>query len=173
MEKLDARLTTIRDLVGPDIANATPRLPVGIGFLTGHASIDAFTETITPIVAKHRPAAVWLFAPQEHSTAHRTIIQSLKALEVPPAVFVQIGSLQHAREAVQDGADVIVCQGIDAGGHQLVKNIGVISLVPMVRKMLKDEFTDRDITLLGAGGIVTGDGVAAVAALGESVGCPV
>lgn len=91
----------------------------------------------------------------------------LKALEVPPAVFIQIGSVEQAREAVRDGADVLVCQGIDAGGHQLRKNIGVVSLLPCVKSMLQDEFPDRDITLIGAGGIVTGDGLAAVAALGK------
>lgn len=45
--------------------------------------------------------------------------------------------------------------------------MGVVSLVPSVKAMLKDEFPTKDIVILGAGGIVNGEGVAAVMALGK------
>lgn len=98
---------------------------------------------------------------------HGAIIRALKGLDVPPRVFVQIGNISFAREAAEDVADVIVCQGIDAGGHQFRRGMGVVSLVPGVRRMLEEEFPDREIALIGAGGISTGDSVAAVMAMGK------
>lgn len=142
-------------------------LPVGVGFITGHKSVGLFSETVLPIIRKHAPAAVWLFAPDGNVKPHGGIIKSLRGLDLPPAVFVQVGNVAAAREAVQDGADVIVCQGIDAGGHQFRRGMGVVSLVPSVKAMLREEFPDKDIALIGAGGIANGDGVAAVMALGE------
>lgn len=79
---------------------------------------------------------------------------------------MQVGNVAAAREAVVDGADVVVCQGIDAGGHQFRKGSGVLSLVPEVRMMLEEEFADRDVAIVAAGGIVNGKGVAAALALG-------
>ncbi|OAA52249.1 2-nitropropane dioxygenase [Beauveria brongniartii RCEF 3172] len=65
-----------------------------------------------------------------------------------------------------DGADVVVCQGIDAGGHQFRRGMGVVSFVPEVRRMLQEEFPEREVALVAAGGIVNGKGVAAALALG-------
>ena len=169
---LDANLTAARERLGGGAAlPASSRVPVGAGFITGHKSVGLFSETALPIVKKHAPAAVWLFAPEEHVKPHGAIIRALKGLDLPPAVFVQVGNVPSAREAAQDGADVIVCQGIDAGGHQFRRGMGVVSLVPSVKAMLREEFPERDIVLIGAGGIVNGDGVAAVMALGECARC--
>ena len=78
----------------------------------------------------------------------------------------QVGNVASARQAALDGADVIVAQGADAGGHQYAQTSGLISLVPEVRDMLDAEFSDRQIALLAAGGIADGRGVAAALALG-------
>lgn len=80
---------------------------------------------------------------------------------------MQVGNVTAAREAVQDGADVIVCQGIDAGGHQFRRGMGVVSFVPEVKCMLEEEFAARDVGVLAAGGIVNEKGVAAAMTLGE------
>ncbi|RWA05723.1 hypothetical protein EKO27_g9382, partial [Xylaria grammica] len=64
------------------------------------------------------------------------------------------------------GADVIVAQGVDAGGHQFVKAASVVSLVPEVKDMVRDEFPGKEIAVWAAGGIADGRGVAAVLALG-------
>jgi len=81
--------------------------------------------------------------------------------------MVQVGTVGAARQAVKDGADVVVAQGVDAGGHQFASGAGVISLVPEVRTMLDTEFPDRDVALVAAGGIVDGRGVAAALTLGK------
>ncbi|PNY29432.1 Nitronate monooxygenase [Tolypocladium capitatum] len=167
LSKLDADLTESKALLG---SGAGVPLRIGISFITGHGSIGLFAETALPTIAKHRPAAVWLFAPAEDGAVrpHGAIVRALKALGGPtPRVFVQVGNVAAAREAVADGADVLVCQGIDAGGHQFRRGMGVVSLVPEVRKMLDEEFGGRQVGLLAAGGIVDEKGVAAMMALGK------
>lgn len=81
-------------------------------------------------------------------------------------MFVQVGSVAAARDAVIAGADVIVAQGVDAGGHQWAQGAGVISLVPETRNLLGKEFPDREVGLVAAGGIADGSAVVAALALG-------
>lgn len=163
LKTLDDELTEARQrLVGQD----TQTLQIGIGFITGHETITRFVETALPIIAKHRPAIVWLFAPDGEVKPHGMIIKALKGLEPPPKVFVQVGNITAAKEAVEDGADVLVCQGIDAGGHQFRRGTGIISFVPEAKQMLATLYADREIPVLAAGGIVNGKGIAAALALG-------
>ena len=110
---------------------------------------------------------MWLFAPDGEVKPHGTIIKALKGLASPPRVFVQVGNVGAAREAALDGADILVCQGFDAGGHQFRKGMGIVSFVPEVRRLLEEEFAGKEIAAVAAGGIVGGKGVAAALALGE------
>jgi nitronate monooxygenase len=129
-----------------------------------------FIESIRPILQEHKPIAVWLFAPvPEKSSSHSKIIPELRSLGSSWGlkVFVQVGSVTAARDAANDGADVIVAQGIDAGGHQWAQGVGIVSLVPEIRDMIQKEFAGKDIGLVAAGGIVNGQGVAAALALGK------
>ena len=142
-------------------------LPVGVGYVTCHSSIGHFSDTSLPIIKKHRPAAVWLFGPDEGPKSHNDIVSDLKTLNPRPLVFIQVGNVVAAKKAVEDGADVIVCQGIDAGGHQYRQGTGVITLVPEVRRMLERDFTSKSVSVVAAGGIADGKGVAAMMALGE------
>ncbi|KAK2612364.1 hypothetical protein QQS21_001628 [Conoideocrella luteorostrata] len=164
LEKLVSDLTDSQTLLG---STSSGVINVGISFITGHESITQFSETVLPILEKLRPAALWLFAPDGLVKPHGTIIKAVKSLDPAPRVFVQVGNVTAAREAVRDGADVIVCQGIDAGGHQFRRGMGVVSFVPEVRDMLEgDEFGGREIGVLGAGGISDERGVAATMVLG-------
>lgn len=119
------------------------------------------------MLAEHNPAAVWLFAPDGELKPHAAAIRALKSLTPPPVVFVQVGNVAAAREAVEDGADVVVAQGVDAGGHQFRKGSGVVALVPEVKDFLDGVVVDREVGLVAAGGIVDGRGAAAALALGE------
>jgi nitronate monooxygenase len=82
-------------------------------------------------------------------------------------VFVQIGDLESAREAVVQGADVIVCQGVDAGGHQWKNGAGVVVLVPEVKELIKEMGRGNEVAVVAAGGIVDGRGVVAGLSLGK------
>lgn len=141
-----------------------------MGFVTYDASLSAFAKTTAPILRNHRPAAVWLFAPSPLAqTSTADIIGALRASagrEWGLKVVVQVGTVAAAREAAVDGADVIVAQGVDAGGHQWASGAGVVSLVPEVADMLRAEFPDRQIAVWAAGGIADGRGVVASLALG-------
>ena len=119
------------------------------------------------MISEHRPAGVWLAFPPNRE-CHAELIPALKAAGKPWGlkIFVQVGSVQTAREAVEDGADIVVAQGIDAGGHAWARGAGLISLIPEVTDMLADEFPDSHVQVIAAGGIMDGRGIAAAIALG-------
>jgi nitronate monooxygenase len=72
-----------------------------------------------------------------------------------------VGSVSEAREAVLAGADVIVAQGWEAGGH-VREMVSTLALVPAVVDAV------RPVPVVAAGGIADGRGIAAVLALGAS-----
>jgi enoyl-[acyl-carrier protein] reductase II len=72
-------------------------------------------------------------------------------------VVVMCGKVAHARHAEEAGADIVVAQGGEAGGH--TGEIGTLALVPQVVDAVR-------IPVLAAGGIVDGRGVVAALALG-------
>ncbi|KAL7824012.1 inosine monophosphate dehydrogenase [Trichoderma gracile] len=174
--KLDADLTKIRHLLGspPSSSATTPsgHLRVGAGFLTCHPSITNFAATALPIIKKHKPAAVWLFAPHEHIRPQGEIIRLLKGLgreedgaAEAPKVFVQVGNVAAAREAIADGADAVVCQGTDAGGHQFRRGMGVVPLLGETRRLVDEGGYGEAVCVLAAGGIADGKAVAAMLTL--------
>ncbi|KAM5352384.1 hypothetical protein ACJ41O_005107 [Fusarium nematophilum] len=165
LAKLDSDLAEARTLLGAEQPADGP-LRVGASFITGHESVVNFESTVIPILAKHRPAAIWLFAPDGDVKPHRAIIAMLQGLETRPVVFVQVGNVTAARDAVLDGADVVVAQGVDAGGHQFRRGSGIVSLVPEARTTLDRDFSDREVSIVAAGGIADGRGVAGALALG-------
>ena len=67
---------------------------------------------------------------------------------------------RHAEQAAKAGADVIVAQGTDGGGH--VGMVGTMVIVPMVAR------TVAPVPVLAAGGISDGAGLAGALALGAS-----
>ena len=72
-------------------------------------------------------------------------------------VVVMCGKVHHALKAQEAGADVVVAQGSEAGGH--TGEIGAMSLVPQVIDAVR-------LPVLAAGGIADGRGAAAAFALG-------
>lgn len=163
---LENELKTARSVLGLTEMTLTPA-PVGVGFLTFDQSVVHFRQTVLPILEKYLPQAVWLFAPDQKAAerAHPDIIEACHDHGIK--VFVQVGTVAAAREAARDGADVIVAQGVDAGGHQFAAGAGVVSLVPEVRAMLDDDFMGKDIALVAAGGISDPSAVVAAIALGQ------
>ncbi len=68
-----------------------------------------------------------------------------------------MGSLRHALRAEQDGADAIIVQGTEGGGH--TGFVSTMVLIPLVASKVK-------IPVVAAGGIGNGRGLAAALALG-------
>jgi NAD(P)H-dependent flavin oxidoreductase YrpB (nitropropane dioxygenase family) len=74
-------------------------------------------------------------------------------------VIAQVGSLAEAQAAARAGADAVIAQGFEAGGHvRGTTSLG--ALLPAVVSAL------RPLPVLAAGGIATGAGVAAALAAG-------
>ncbi|KAH7630353.1 hypothetical protein B0T09DRAFT_147208 [Sordaria sp. MPI-SDFR-AT-0083] len=154
----------------------TPLPSIGVGLLLTHTvSVPHIVDTVLPILQEHSPQAVWLFAsdPDFESSsepgAKGTAKQLIEAFHASGfVVFFQVGTVKDARKAVQDGADVIVAQGIDAGGHQFAEGSGIVSLVPEVVDMVEKEFKPkgREVVVVAAGGVADGRGVASALGLG-------
>jgi NAD(P)H-dependent flavin oxidoreductase YrpB (nitropropane dioxygenase family) len=75
-------------------------------------------------------------------------------------VAALVGSLEHAQRQVNQGVDIIVAQGHEAGGH--TGEVGTMVLVPEVVDAV------APVPVLAAGGIGTGRQVAASLALGAA-----
>jgi enoyl-[acyl-carrier protein] reductase II len=87
----------------------------------------------------------------------RAWIDKLHAADV--RVFEQVGSVDDARRAVDDGVDVVVAQGMEAGGHNC-STLPTFALVPLMVDAVAPAL------VLAAGGIADGRGLAAALMLG-------
>jgi len=74
-------------------------------------------------------------------------------------VFHQVGSVPEAQRATAASVDVVIAQGVEAGGH-VAGEVSTLALVPRI----VDAVAPRPIA--AAGGIADGRGVVAVLALG-------
>lgn len=74
-------------------------------------------------------------------------------------VMLQVGSAEEARRAATAGVDIIVAQGMEAGGH-VRGQVGLLPLLPTVVEAVSP------LPVIAAGGIVDGKGLAAALALG-------
>jgi nitronate monooxygenase len=77
-------------------------------------------------------------------------------------LIVQVTDLDEASRALAAGADVLVAQGTEAGGHGARKGRSTLPFVPAVVDLA------AGVPVLAAGGIADGRGVAAVLALGAA-----
>lgn len=175
LSTLSAELDLARSLLKLPLQdkNHPTILPIGVGFITTLCVPADFIQNFLPVISEHRLAAVWLFAPPNRE-CHAELIPALKAAGKTwdLKVFVQVGSVETAREAIEDGADVLVVQGTDAGGHQWAKGSGLMSFLPEVTDMLAEEFPGSNVQIIGAGGIMDGRGIAAATVLGKVIICP-
>ena len=76
-------------------------------------------------------------------------------------IICQVQTLAQAKEAAATGADIIIAQGRDAGGHSGMTR-GTMGLVPAVVDAV------APIPVVAAGGIADGRGLAAALALGAA-----
>ncbi len=83
-----------------------------------------------------------------------------RAHQAGAKVMHMVPSLSEAHRAADSGADIIVAQGTEGGGH-----VGVMSTMVLVPQVVR-EVSDRPV--LAAGGIADGRGLAAALALGAA-----
>ncbi|KAJ5443742.1 Aldolase-type TIM barrel [Penicillium daleae] len=165
LANLDATLTKAHAELGSIASIQT--LPIGIGFIT--FTPTGFEDHAVAILEKHRVAAVWLSFPKSDAD-HQPLIKAIHKVQSKShwdvKIFVQVGTVQSAKVALEQGVDVLVVQGVDAGGHQWAQGASLMSLLPEVRDLVSKSARVDDVAILAAGGIVDGRGCVAALGLG-------
>jgi nitronate monooxygenase len=126
--------------------------PVGVGFITW--SLRKSPSVLTDVL-KRRPCAVMLSFGDP-----RPFVDEIRAAGA--RLICQCQEMGHVMDAVDVGADVVVAQGAEAGGHGALR--GTLTLVPEAADCLARHAPDT--LLLAAGGIADGRGLAAALVLG-------
>lgn len=125
---------------------------VGCGFITW--SMARSPELLEQVLAR-RPAALMLSFGEVQPHAAR-----IKAAGVP--LICQVQGMRYLREAVAAGADIVVAEGCEAGGHS--GHRGLFTLVPEAADYLARHAPET--LLVAAGGVGDGRGLAAALMLG-------
>jgi nitronate monooxygenase len=125
---------------------------VGCGFITWSL---AKRPQLLELALKHAPAAVML-----SFGSPRPFARAVK--DAGAKLICQVQTMAHAREAVDAGADIIIAQGAEAGGHG--QSRATLTLVPEVADYLAKAAPAT--VLAAAGGIADGRGLAAALMLG-------
>jgi nitronate monooxygenase len=129
---------------------AAGNTPVGVGFITW--SLQKNPDLLN-VALGHAPKVMFLSFGELGDFAPK-----IKKAGIP--LIAQVQTLAQARDAVGEGADVIVAQGAEAGGHGSARS--TLPFVPAVVDAV------GDIPVVAAGGIADGRGLAAALMLGAS-----
>jgi nitronate monooxygenase len=124
---------------------------VGVGFITWSLRKN---PALLDLALAHHPKAMFLSFGDIDEFA-----VPIKRANIP--LIAQIQTLAQARKAVADGADVIVAQGAEAGGHG-----GGRSTLPLVPAVV--DALGHKVPVVAAGGIADGRGLAAALMLGAA-----
>lgn len=127
------------------VAGQTGR-PWGVGLITWRA-----TRRVVDLALSYEPHVVFFSFGDAAGHAERVKKQGC-------TLVCQVQNVQGAREARTMGADLIVAQGTEAGGHGAAR--ATLPLVPAVIDAVDP------VPVLAAGGIADGRGLAAALALG-------
>lgn len=138
-----------RELTQLEAARAERGTRFGVGFITWSL---ARQPALLERTLAARPEAVWLSFGDPQPFVDRIHAAGAQ-------VVCQVQSVEMARDAVAAGADLIVAQGAEAGGHGVAR--GTLALVPAVV-----DAVGAQVPVLAAGGIADGRGLAAALMLG-------
>lgn len=124
-----------------------------IGFI-GHSSLSSPEgwAKYDRLLQTHKPKAVQFFAPSIIKRQSNSSFSNVELAHQHGVKFIaQVGSVLEAKEAIHHNVDAIFCQGSEAGGHGLRRELGnsTITLASQVSKL-------TDIPVLAAGGVATG-----------------
>jgi nitronate monooxygenase len=126
---------------------------VGCGFITWSLarSPELLDETL-----QRRPATMML-----SFGALQPFAERIHAAGIP--LMAQVQTLEHARQALDAGAEILVAQGGEAGGHGMTVR-STFTLVPDVVDLAARRAPET--LVLAAGGVADGRGLAAALVLG-------
>jgi nitronate monooxygenase len=142
------------ELIGREIAavRAATQRPFGVNLIPAATEPSLFAAELGVCIAARVPALCffWDVVPE--------VIKQAK--DAGAIVLYQVGSLEDAIAAEQAGADAVIVQGIEAGGH-VRGRAGILTLLPEVVRHLR-------VPVVASGGIATGGGLIAALAMGAS-----
>jgi nitronate monooxygenase len=127
------------------------RVRFGVGFITWSM---AKQPKLLDHALERKPAAILLSFGDP-----RPFVDRIK--RTGAILICQVQSIGMAQEAVASGADILVVQGTEAGGHGASR--GLVALVPEVLDAI-----GTNIPVVASGGIADGRGLAAALMLGAS-----
>ncbi len=130
---------------------ALTKRPFGVNLIQPVAPVSGF-ESQLEVCIEERVPVVSLFWSDP-----APFVQRCHAAGI--VVMLQVGSAEEASHAAAAGVDMIVAQGVEAGGH-VRGQIGLVSLVPTLVEAV------APVPVIAAGSIVDGRGLAAALALG-------
>ena len=131
----------LRDLL-PEVEGLEGAPPPPLTLELARAQLEVTLQARVPLLVTGLGTPAWLI-----EECHRAGTK----------VMSMVGNVRQARRLAEMGVDVIVAQGLEAGGH--VGTVTTMVLVPAVVDAVK-------VPVLAAGGIVDGRGIAAGLMLG-------
>jgi nitronate monooxygenase len=159
-------------LASPDLAIAVSRAG-GFGMLSGASGSKALVEQLDAVPSDAAVGVNFLVPFLDRAALEAAALRS-PLVEFfwgsPDAALVavvhaggaragwQVGSVEEARVAQEAGCDLVVVQGLEAGGH-VRGNTGLLALIDEVRSVI-------DVPIVAAGGIGTGTAMAAALVAG-------
>lgn len=123
-------------------------LPYGVNVPLMYPQIEEIME----IIMEERVPIVFTSAGNPKTWTAKLKEAGIKVVHV-------VSSSKFALKSAEAGVDAIVAEGFEAGGHNGREETTTLTLIPQVRKAV-------DIPLIAAGGISSGESMAAVFALG-------
>ena len=147
-----------RDLLAPyyrELGIEPPATDAGSGREPfNHAAADVLEQFTPPVVSFH------------FGLPSKELLDRLRQWR--PTILSSATTVDEARWLEANGADAIIAQGIEAGGHRgmflsddLTTQVGTLALVPQIVRSV-------GVPVIAAGGIADAAGVAAVLALGAA-----
>ncbi|MBY6310345.1 NAD(P)H-dependent flavin oxidoreductase [Alcaligenes faecalis] len=130
--------------------------PFGVNVVPQFGGPEVF-EAQFQVILQERPRILSLFYAEDYSAD-----MIPRAKDAGMIVMVQTGTAALARKAIAHGADIIVAQGSEGGGHLNRGTIGLMSLLPAILDCAQGR------PVLAAGGITTRQDVRAAMSLGAS-----
>lgn len=130
--------------------------PFAVNIVPAATASDLLEQQVATLIELNVPVVClfWDVMPE--------VVQRFKSVGI--TVIHQVGSVVDAQKALAAGVDILIVQGVDAGGHVWATQ-SIYTLLPEICRI-------SQVPVIAAGGIATGQAIAAAMMLGaQGVSC--